>query len=322
MTGTINAQHILPTSAFGHSLGSNSLPWNFVVAKGFHIYNTNNASYGQFYVNTAGTTSTTGNSWLILGNTAIEGTDNNSRGYIKLYGKNKGGTSIQTGNNTSTDTVITLPPTTGTLALTDHSHSSLSNISFDQDSEGNWGYIPSGADTVIPFKKGLDVGLLNTYKFIPIYKNGNMYTSITGGYSSRVSYNGNVSFESDHIHLETTQQNNAWVSLVYTTNKIDLSKYNGIIIVIKNNIKELTTPNDSRYYGFNYVSNVETTGTTAYYIQNYVIDNIQGSFPITDSTIINYIWEKSDVTSPGHIAFTCCEKNLNYDIYEIYLISE
>ena len=30
-------------------------------------------------------------------------------------------------------------------------------MSFGQDTEGNWGYIPSGADTVIPFKNGLTV---------------------------------------------------------------------------------------------------------------------------------------------------------------------
>ena len=29
----------------------------------------------------------------------------------------------------------------------------LDGISFSIDEEGNWGYIPSGADTVIPFKK-------------------------------------------------------------------------------------------------------------------------------------------------------------------------
>ena len=27
-------------------------------------------------------------------------------------------------------------------------------LKFAQDAEGNWGYIPSGADTVIPFKTG------------------------------------------------------------------------------------------------------------------------------------------------------------------------
>lgn len=30
-------------------------------------------------------------------------------------------------------------------------------LKFAQDSEGNWGYIPSGADTVIPFSSGLKV---------------------------------------------------------------------------------------------------------------------------------------------------------------------
>lgn len=33
---------------------------------------------------------------------------------------------------------------------------SLGGLNFAQDAEGNWGYIPSGADAVIPFKNGWD----------------------------------------------------------------------------------------------------------------------------------------------------------------------
>ena len=33
-------------------------------------------------------------------------------------------------------------------------YSNLGGLIFCQDTEGNWGYLPSGADTVIPFKKG------------------------------------------------------------------------------------------------------------------------------------------------------------------------
>ena len=33
----------------------------------------------------------------------------------------------------------------------------LNGISFGQDSDGNWGYIKAGADTVIPFKTGSDI---------------------------------------------------------------------------------------------------------------------------------------------------------------------
>ena len=36
----------------------------------------------------------------------------------------------------------------------------LSGISFTQDEEGNWGYKPSGADTVIPFKKDIELKTL------------------------------------------------------------------------------------------------------------------------------------------------------------------
>ena len=34
---------------------------------------------------------------------------------------------------------------------------SFGGLKFAQDSEGNWGYIPSGADTVVPFKSGISM---------------------------------------------------------------------------------------------------------------------------------------------------------------------
>ena len=37
----------------------------------------------------------------------------------------------------------------------DSVNSSLGGLSFTQDEKGNWGYKPSGADTVIPFKSGI-----------------------------------------------------------------------------------------------------------------------------------------------------------------------
>ena len=42
----------------------------------------------------------------------------------------------------------------GALALKEVNNS-LGGLSFTQDEKGNWGYIPSGADTVIPFKSGI-----------------------------------------------------------------------------------------------------------------------------------------------------------------------
>lgn len=50
---------------------------------------------------------------------------------------------------------------------------SLSGLTFGKDEEGNWGYIPSGADAVIPFKKGGGYELAMQY--------------VEGGYSTHSS---------------------------------------------------------------------------------------------------------------------------------------
>jgi hypothetical protein len=51
----------------------------------------------------------------------------------------------------------------------------MSGLSFGQDAEGNWGYKPSGADSVIPFKSSSNVRLVyksteaNTYVEVSLY---------------------------------------------------------------------------------------------------------------------------------------------------------
>ena len=45
------------------------------------------------------------------------------------------------------DGMFTTPNLKGTNAQT-------GGLVFGQDAEGNWGYLPPGADTVVPFKKG------------------------------------------------------------------------------------------------------------------------------------------------------------------------
>ena len=54
----------------------------------------------------------------------------------------------------------------------------MGGLSFDQDAEGNWGYIPEGADTVIPFKK-------DSFKYLRMY-----YTdvAINGTYTAHQGF--------------------------------------------------------------------------------------------------------------------------------------
>ena len=75
-------------------------------------------SYGYSGINTVGTTSTQGISKMVLGNNLATGTDNNARGEILLYGNNTGYTNIVPGANSNSNITLTLPSSTGTVALT------------------------------------------------------------------------------------------------------------------------------------------------------------------------------------------------------------
>lgn len=75
-----------------------------------------------------------------------------------------------------------LASTSSRIAASAKSVNKLSNdlggLSFAQDAEGNWGYKPSGADTVIPFKSGnaIYLGIGNTFDIKTIYPNWNDLT--------------------------------------------------------------------------------------------------------------------------------------------------
>ena len=76
---------------------------------------------GLKYYTYEGTTSTVGISEINLGNSIASDTAGNKRGQICLYGSSTGYTCIVTGNNTTSNVTITLPSSTGTLALTSSS---------------------------------------------------------------------------------------------------------------------------------------------------------------------------------------------------------
>lgn len=46
-----------------------------------------------------------------------------------------------------------------------HLNGNLGGLKFSQDEEGNWGYIPSGADTVIPFKNLDNFGITQLFSY-------------------------------------------------------------------------------------------------------------------------------------------------------------
>lgn len=92
----------------------------------------------------------------------------------------------------------------GALALKEV-NSSLGGLSFTQDEKGNWGYKPSGADTVIPFKGSTELKQLtctsNNYGQAVFntegYKNILIFDYATQWNFSSVS-NGDIVFKNSH----------------------------------------------------------------------------------------------------------------------------
>ena len=117
MTGSIAAQAIYPKTNLGYNLGTTSYIWATTYSKAYDVYNSDGASYGKFYISTAGTTSAVGTAYLLLGNGTASGTAKNARGYIRMYGSSSGYTQIQTGNNSTSNITLTLPDTTGTIPI-------------------------------------------------------------------------------------------------------------------------------------------------------------------------------------------------------------
>ena len=77
-------------------------------------------------------------------------------------------------------------------------NSSLGGLNFAQDAEGNWGYIPSGADTVIPFKSG------NFTISFKINLKDNNYIPYEGGYRLDASNSGICTISYNNGNLSIT----------------------------------------------------------------------------------------------------------------------
>lgn len=87
---------------------------------------------GLQYYTLEGTTSAVGTSQLGLGNSTASGTAGNKQGKIYMYGTSSGYTTIVPGYNSTGNITITLPASTGTLALTS------SNITGTAASAAKW----------------------------------------------------------------------------------------------------------------------------------------------------------------------------------------
>lgn len=101
---------------------SGQLSTNTIISRSYayvgnHLYlrNGQSGTYADLQVNRAGTTSTTGITYLLLGNSTSSGSTNNAYGILRLYGTSSGYTNIICGTNNTTGYTLYLPGATGQL---------------------------------------------------------------------------------------------------------------------------------------------------------------------------------------------------------------
>ena len=122
--GLITGSDIVSDTAVTDELGTSTVPWANTYAKVYNLRaNATGTTYGFLSAITVGTTSTTGEARLALGNNIATGTADNSYGRVLLYGTSSGYTALAQNNNTTNNITVTLPNASGTLALTSHTHS-------------------------------------------------------------------------------------------------------------------------------------------------------------------------------------------------------
>lgn len=93
---------------------------------------------GIGYWSKEGTTSATGVGELKLGNNKTSGTAGNKVGMFYIYGTSSGYTEVKPSNNTTSNVVVNLPSSSGTLALTTSNVSSATSATkATQDASGN-----------------------------------------------------------------------------------------------------------------------------------------------------------------------------------------
>ena len=134
MTGDLETQNLIPETGSKYNLGSSLKPFLTEFIKTIGLRGNNNGNtYGGLNVATEGTSSVDGETKLVLGNNIPSGSEDNSAGLLRIFGKGSGFTDVYAGSNSSDNLTINLPEFSGTLALT--------NIFQGAGTNGTSGYI-------------------------------------------------------------------------------------------------------------------------------------------------------------------------------------
>lgn len=197
----------------------------------------------------------------------------------------------------------------------------LSGLNFAQDSEGNWGYIPSGADSVIPFKKGYEntpaTATAGTIaKGETAWVNGELITGTaiivdpSAGYVILNSSNVDTGKEltggwnpSGEFGISYGNK----LSTVSTINRIDLTNVSKIVFkyqfsdLASYNTAEYITENPYFKYYLTDISGNNVKSTTIYakdkkagtFEATMNVNDLSGTYNI--SYVLNSYWKEQDV---------------------------
>lgn len=208
LTGALKVPKLSATNTSAY-IGSMTTPFQQVYTKSVYMQDGANETidYGDFRVQTKGTTSVVGKTQLSVGNSTASGKEGNSRGIIKVYGT--GAYSHQIQGDASTNRTLTLPDKDGTLSVDGHSHSA-SNITsgilpVERGGTGNSnGYIRAGQ------LSGSSIGTMATAEGRNTTASGSYshaegnYTEATGSSSHAEGQNTNASGVASHAEGENS----------------------------------------------------------------------------------------------------------------------
>lgn len=160
LTGPLVGTSIRPSTTSTYSLGLADYAYDAVIANNFALYDSNGLNNGGLRLYTTGTSSTVGDSRLTLGNSTKSGTAGNSKGKIIMYGSSSGYSTIQPGYNSTSNITLTLPSSTGTIALTSQIPSvpDLSDVGQGYCSKAQTGYTYLPNDVLIQWGKTVAPG--------------------------------------------------------------------------------------------------------------------------------------------------------------------
>lgn len=132
-------------------------------------------------------------------------------------------------------------------------NNSLGGLTFEQDAEGNWGYKPAGADTVIPFKNG--VAKLATISGLTHTDWGNNVTYTIQGYQAASQFDVKVTKIGMHLHGETVTSKQYNTTIVPKIAKYDNTT--GLLTITNGAYINSGDDNDYKYRFYVWASEIE-----------------------------------------------------------------